>query len=275
MKNCFVIVNYNDYKSTKHLIDNIIDYKIIDHIVIVDSNSRAEEKELLKTIKNKKIEILWQDENLGYSHAINIGSKYLIEKYENVNLIISNSDILIMSEEDIERLIELLNYESIGIVGPQIIERGVILKGYKDISINTEILANIPLLNLFVSDKKCLYPESHYEGNMSIVEVINSAFFLISGEVMKKIGYMDENVFLYYEDYILSKKIRNMGLMVAICNDVRVKHGYSVSVDKNYNSRGKNKLLCESKLYYHTTFGNLNPIQRKLLKLVLKGKSII
>ena len=52
MKNCLIIINCNDYKSTKHLVDNVIDYKIIDKILIVDNNSREEERNLIKSIKN-------------------------------------------------------------------------------------------------------------------------------------------------------------------------------------------------------------------------------
>lgn len=34
-----VILNYNDYQTTKDMIDNIKDYDSIDHIVIVDNKS--------------------------------------------------------------------------------------------------------------------------------------------------------------------------------------------------------------------------------------------
>lgn len=269
MINCFIIVNYNDYKSTKHLVDNIIDYNIVDHIIIVDNASNSSERELLSTIKNKKIEILYEENNLGYSHAINVGSKYVIDKYKKANLIISNSDIVIMSEEDLIKLIDLLNYEKVGIVGPQILERGSILKGYKDISVNREILNYIPIANLFANDDIALYPDSYYIDDKSVVEVINSAFFLISSDTMKIINYMDENVFLYYEDYILSKKVRNNDLMVVVCNDVKIKHLYSVSVNKNYNNYKKTNLLNKSKYYYHTTFNDINLLQRHILKILL------
>lgn len=269
MINCFIIVNYNDYKSTKHLVDNIIDYNIVDHIIIVDNASNNNERELLSTIKNKKIEILYEENNLGYSHAINVGSKYVIDKYKKANLIISNSDIVIMSEEDLIKLIDLLNYEKVGIVGPQILERGSILKGYKDISVNREILNYIPIANLFANDDIALYPDSYYIDDKSVVEVINSAFFLISSDTMKIINYMDENVFLYYEDYILSKKVRNNNLMVVVCNDVKIKHLYSVSVNKNYNNYKKTNLLNKSKYYYHTTFNDINLLQRHILKILL------
>ena len=35
----FTIINYNDYETTKTLIDNIKDYKSIYKIIVVDNNS--------------------------------------------------------------------------------------------------------------------------------------------------------------------------------------------------------------------------------------------
>lgn len=267
MKNCFLIVNFNDYKSTKHLIDNIIDYQIIDHILIVDNNSSEKEKQKIKTIKNQKIEIIYNDDNLGYSQAINIGARYLIEKYGEINLIISNSDIIIMSEEDLIKLVDLLNYEHIGLVAPNIMERGLINRGMKRIKPSTDILLNLPLLRYFVSKKSLVYRDDYYEGETSIVDAISGCFFLISSVNLQKINFMDENVFLYYEDYILSKKINDLGLMVVVANNVRVKHNFSVSVDRNIPESEKYLMLKKSQYYYHTTYNNVNSFQRSLLKI--------
>ena len=34
-----VIVNYNDYETTKRLLDNVKDYKVLKEIVVVDNKS--------------------------------------------------------------------------------------------------------------------------------------------------------------------------------------------------------------------------------------------
>ena len=67
MQTGIVIVNYNDYESTFKLVENIKKYKIIEKIVIVDNNSREEEKEKLRTIKHNKVKIIENSENKGYS----------------------------------------------------------------------------------------------------------------------------------------------------------------------------------------------------------------
>lgn len=269
MKNCFLIVNYNDYKSTKHLVDNIIDYKIVDKILIIDNNSNEKEKKLLGTIKNKKIEIIYNEENSGYSQAINKGAKYLIDKYEKCNLIISNSDIVIMSEEDLEKMIELLNYESIGLVGPQVLECGEIVRGWKSPSPMVDFWLNFPVIHHLIRDKVSLYPDSYYEGKTSVVDVIGGCFFLISSEVLQRINYMDENIFLYYESNILCKKIHDLDLMVVVANDVKIKHNFSVSVDKSIKEKDKFKMLKKSQYYFQTTYNKANKFERVMLRFSL------
>ena len=97
MKNGIVIVNYNDYKTTKRLIDNIRDYKVFDKIVIVDNKSSDNSLKELKKLENKRIVVIDSGENKGYSYALNVGCKYLIDKYKECKIIVSNSDIIIQS----------------------------------------------------------------------------------------------------------------------------------------------------------------------------------
>lgn len=268
MKNCFLIVNYNDYKSTKHLIDNIKKYDCLEEIVVVDNYSREDQIELLTTMREENVTVLFNESNIGYSGAINVGAKYLIDKYKKCNIIVSNSDIVIMSEEDLEIMIKLLNKKEVGLVGPQILERGYILKGRKDASVNYDIASLTPVIKNFINEDKLNYDESHYIDDTSSVDVISTCFFLISSDTFLKINYMDENVFLYYEDFILCNKVRKLGLDVLLCNSVRIKHLYSVSVDKNFKSANKKKMLRDSVLYYHSTYHKINFIQKKLLKIV-------
>ncbi|MCX4365742.1 MAG: glycosyltransferase family 2 protein [Bacilli bacterium] len=267
MKNVFLIVNCNDYKSTMHLIDNIISYKSIEEIIIVDNASRHDELIKLNSIKRKKVKIIYNASNDGYSSAINIGAKYLIKKYSKCNIFISNSDIVIMSENDLIKMLEVLSLNNVGLVGPQILELGSIHRGMRELTPTMDFLLTVPILKNLISDNAYQYEEGHYEKETSNVDVISSCFFLISSEVLEKINYMDESVFLYYEDFILSKKIRNLGLDIVVQNEVKVKHLYSVSVDRIVKNVDKYKMLKKSQFYYHTTYNNANKAERILLKV--------
>ena len=267
MKNCLIIINCNDYKTTKHLVDNVVDYKVIDKILIVDNNSREEEKNLIKSIKNHKIEKIFNDENLGYSSAINIGAKYLIDKYGKCNLIISNSDIVIMDEKDLSELIDLLSYEKVGLVVPSLLERGKLNRGWKEIGAKTDFLLGIPIVRDFIEDNIIYYNKDYYQSDYSFVDIVSTAFFLITSDNLQKIGYMDEKVFLYYEGSILSKKIRDNDLMVVISNKVKIKHLYSKSVDNMITSYKKYKLFKDSQIYYHSTYRTVSKFALNLLRI--------
>ena len=267
MKNCFLIINCNDFKSTKHLVDNVKSYNCIDSILIVDNGSREEEKNLLSSLMGKNVDIIYNDDNLGYSYGINVGVKYLIDKYNKCNLIISNSDIVILSEEDIAILIKELNKVGVGIVGPQIMELGGISRGLKCVSPWIDLINTTPVIKNLVPDNVVYYNDTHFNCGSSDVDIISSCFFLISSETMKKINFMDEFVFLYYEDYILSKKIKNLNLSVKVVNTVKVKHLYSITVNKIIKNIDKYKLFKNSQYYYHTTYNDANRFERYLLKL--------
>ena len=267
MKNAFLIVNCNDYKSTVHLVDNIINYKCLDEIVIVDNGSDEEEKEKLEHLNANNVHIIYNRDNDGYSCAINIGAKYLIDKYKKCNIIVSNSDIVIMSEDDIVKMLKVLKDKNVGLVGPQILELGGIHRGIKELTPMMDFWLTVPVLKNLISDNAYLYRDDHYKDDISLVDVISSCFFLISSEVLEKIDYMDESVFLYYEDFILSKKIRKLGLDIVVLNDIKVKHQYSVSVDGIIKNVDKYKMLKKSQIYYHTTYNNANALERLLLKI--------
>lgn len=267
MKNCFLIVNCNDFKSTKHLVDNVKSYGCIDSVLIVDNGSREEERKLLSSLESKKVEIIYNDDNLGYSYGINIGAKHLIDKYGTCNLIVSNSDIVILSEEDVIILLKELNKDGVGLVGPQIMELGGISRGTKCVSAWVDLFYTTPIVNNLIPDRVVCYNENHFNSETSDVDIISSCFFLISSETLKNINYMDEEVFLYYEDYILSKKIKNLNLCVRLVNTVKVKHLYSITVNKIIKNIDKFKLFKNSQYYYHTTYNDANRFERYLLRI--------
>ena len=265
MKVCYIIVNKNDYNSTKHLVDNIIDYKIIDHILIIDNASTQEERRLIESITNEKLEKIYNGEDKGYSSAINRACNYLIEKYKDCIFIISNSDIVIMDESDIEKLVEDLSYECVGLVGPQILERGKILKGRMIPTPKQDIKSNFNM-----KYNKLEYPSDYYKNDTTFVDVISSAFFLMTSNTFKKINGLDDKVFLYYEDNILGYKIIQNRLYTMIDNRVKVKHKFSSTIEQEISDIKKFKILSESQIYFHETYSKAKSFDIFLLKLSLK-----
>lgn len=270
MQTGIVIVNYNDYESTFKLVENIKKYKIIEKIVIVDNNSSEEEKEKLRTIKGRKVKIIENIENKGYSYAINVGARYLISLYGKCNIIVSNSDIEIKDEKNIKELLKTLFSKDIAVASPVIFENGRLNRGWKLTSPRQDILMMLPKVYKFFENKFRYYKEDHYNDKTSVVDVVSGCFFLIKSTVLEDIGYLDEDVFLYYEENILATKLKELGLKSVINNEVVIIHNHSVTINKNINRKKKLKVLRNSQFYYEEKYNNASKFELFIMKMFSK-----
>jgi len=274
MKNCFVILNYNDYETTIKLVNNIKNYNIIDEIVIVDNNSTDSSFEHLKLLINEKITVLKNSSNKGYSSGNNLGCKYLIEKYAKCNIFISNPDIIIKAEKTLIDLLETFKLD-VGVVSPLILENNTYNRGWKLPTPFIDVLMNIPLIHNKVRKNKLLYSEEHYNKDIVDVEVVSGCFFLIRSDVLKKVNFFDENVFLYYEENILGKKLKDLNIRSVVNTKIEVIHNHSISIDKNVKKLKKIKILKQSQMYFEKNYNKANIFERMLLFITSKISLII
>lgn len=258
MKTAIVIVNYNDYLSTNKLINNIKNYKIIDEIVVVDNHSNDDS---INSIE-KSVTLLKTNSNKGYAYALNVGCKYLIDKYNECNIIISNPDIIVEKEEDIKTLLSRINNENV-IVGPTITENNSLNRGWKIPTFKDELLMNFNKKY----KKRILYSDENYKNDTTLVEVVSGSFFIINSNHLKDINYFDENTFLYYEENIVGVKTKELHKKVLVDNTVKVIHNHSITIDKNINYINKLKILKQSQNYFCKKYTNSNKFQLWLLKV--------
>ena len=261
-----VIVNYNDYKTTKRLLDNVKDYKILKEIVVVDNKSTDDSLEELRKLKSKNITIIDSGENKGYSYALNVGCKYLIDKYKSLNIVISNSDIIIESELDIKDLNSYISAKNV-IVGPTIIQGNDLNRGFKIPSPWQDIKQNIVFFGKMVLAKELSYPDNYYHKEISKVDTVSGCFFMIASKHLEEMGYFDENVFLYYEENIMGIKTKKLGKNIIVCNNVDVIHDHSVSIDKSLKRIKKYDILKTSQEYFEKKYNGASKIELLFLKV--------
>lgn len=261
-----VIVNYNDYKTTKRLLDNVKDYKILKEIVVVDNKSTDNSLEELRKLKNKKITIIDSGNNKGYSYALNVGCKYLIDKYKSLNIVISNSDIIIESELDIKDLNSYISPKNV-IVGPTILQGNDLNRGFKIPSPWQDIKQNIVFFGKRVLAKELSYPDNYYHKEISKVDTVSGCFFMISSKHLEEMGYFDEGVFLYYEENIMGIKTKRLGKNIIVVNNVDVIHDHSVSIDKSLKRIKKYDILKTSQEYFEKVYNGASKIELFFLKV--------
>ena len=258
-----VIVNYNDFKMTSRLLENVKDYKCLDKIVVVDNNSSDNSFDKLKEFESNRITII-KNSNRQYSSGLNVGAKCLIKKVGECNIIFSNSDIIIKGEEDLKRLSSDIN-KDIVVVGPTVEEKGELNRGWHLPSTNQEILFNIPLLSRYFKKKYLPYKEESYQGDTTIVDVVSGCFFVVDSKFLQDNDYFDETTLLYYEEQIFATKVKRKKKKELIDNRVIIIHDHSVSIDKSIKRVEKQRILKVSQRYYAKKYQKANKLQMALL----------
>lgn len=265
MKTGIVILNYNDYETTKEMISNIKKFKSLDVIIVVDNHSTDNSYSKLKKLESKKVKVIKSNENKGYAYGNNYGIEYLIKNYNVDNIIISNPDISV-SDKDIKKLVSDLELNPyIDLIAPYVDENGIISRGWKLPTYFDELLSNITFIH-HLAKKRMQYSDKHYQKQLSKVDVVSGCFFMIRRKSFEMIGLFDEATFLYYEENIIGNKLKKLGMNTYVDKDVTIKHNLSVSVDKSFNSLKKYKILKDSQKYYQKEYNNLNIFGMILLR---------
>ncbi len=260
----FIIINYNSSKDTINLLNAIKNFDILDLIVVLDNNSTDNSYEILKQYENDKIKVIKTETNKGYGAGINFASNYLLKELNDAYIIISNSDIEIKSNEDIKTLINRFKDNNIAVVGPTIIEDNKLSRGWKNSSPFYDGLCNLPLISRIFRDNS-KYKNNYYNKDITDVEIVNGCFFIFDGTYANNL--FDENMFLYYEENVLYKKMNNLNKQIVIDNTVKIFHHHSKTISKNVNRINKYKILKSSQYYFQKKYNNANLISRIWLKV--------
>lgn len=266
-----IILNYNSFEDTLKLVLSLVHSNL--NLVIVDNDSRdnsyAQLNHSLKEFEN--VHIIKNNANKGYSNGNNIGMKYAIEKLHPKYFLITNPDIEI-DTKFVEKMESYLNTDSqlAAVTGVMKSLNGEIFsssiawklpKGFDDIFLSSGLLGKLYNPVSYTS-----YNVLSKKNNIHYVDCIPGSCFMIKVNVMEQIGFFDENVFLYCEERILAKKIK----------DIKMKTGISLNdwFIHNHRSQGnfKNIILhkfwiSKSRLYYNLNYTHHGKIISPLIIL--------
>ena len=190
----------------------------------------------------------------------------MLKRYSDAYIVISNADIVVSSEKDLITLTKGLEKKNVGITAPTIIEHSIKNRGWKLPTPGQDILENLVYFGRKFQ-KKRMYPDSHYQKKMSVVDVVSGCVFLMKASTIRDAGYFDENVFLYYEENIMARKLETLQLKSVLYNDIAFVHNHSVSIDKSVKCLNKYKILKKSQAYFEKYYNHANRFERFLLWL--------
>ncbi len=268
MKVAAIIVNYNDIEDTEKYVKNISKYEIINRIVVVDNLSTTTGAfEKLKELEDNKVIVIQSEKNGGYDYGNNFGVKYLQSKNEEYDyIIISNPDIEV-TEEAIKHCLSVIDKdEKIGVIAPRMFNKEnkpIRRSCWKIRTFGLDVVCSTRFLELVFYKilRNGEYNEKDFQNEVLEVEAISGAFFIIRNNVLKEINYLDENVFLFYEEDILAKKLLEKKYKTISLNSEKFIHYESQTIGKVFNYYKKMSRLYKSKIYYHKNYNKINCIQ--------------
>ena len=264
-----IYVNYNSSNLIINSINSVIELTngVSYEIIIVDNNSRTEEKNKLKNYcNNNNITLIESNKNLGFGKANNIGSKYAKGEY----LLFLNPDTYLINNA-IKELFIFAKNNNISTCGANLFthtHKPTLSYWMLIPSISDEISAlfcNIPL--------KIRYLNSH-EHNLTAtpkeVAFITGADLMIQKKLFFQVNGFDEDFFMYFEETDLQHRIKNLGYKIYNIPSAKIVHLESQTLSSRTQ---KIQLFLESRRKFYLK--NHTITQFKIANTILKLNCII
>lgn len=245
-----IIINFNGWEDTKECLESLnkVNYDNFE-VVMIDNGSKdnfqfppfdfAQGK--IYNFKKLKIHTIFNEENLGFAGGNNQGIKLALDSPEGGAadyILLLNNDTRVESDFLTKLVEEAENDESAGIVGP-------LIYFYDD---RDKIWsAGGKITNYSTRGELIAYQEADEEEYQTAeqVDYISGTCLLIKAEVIKKVGLISEDYFLYYEDTDWCLRVSRAGWRCLFVPASKIYHKASKSaVEASYPY-----------IYYHSRNG--------------------
>lgn len=225
-----IILNFNSQywlKKTLHsLKEQYIDKtKTGVNVVVVDNASTDASVEMMRS-EFSWVELTVLKENVGFSAGNNVALKEVRTPY----VMLLNSDVELTADSNVDALLEYLeNHPKVGIITPAV----KLTNNKFDLASHRGEPTLWASLTYFTGGEK-LFPKSKlfgqyhqlYKDMTSIHEIdaCSGAAMIVRTSAMKKVGYLDEQFFMYAEDLDWCKRFREAGYSIVYYPEVSVMH---------------------------------------------------
>ena len=277
MKLALVVLNYNDADNTLKILGNVADYSVFDKVIVVDNASNDDSKIRLKSFceKRDKIFFVENQENKGYGAGNNVGI-FVAKKLGMDLALIANPDTDF--EERVIKVVKSVmvkNY-NISICAPLVETNDVygsrenVLKGASCWPMRDfmhSLVENGPICRRLFT-KALHYDRNFYNAKIRKVGAVLGALLMVRVEDFLRVSGYDENMFLYGEEDLLSKKMADIGKKTVVVTGYKYKHIHSASIKKSLKSLySRQKIREESTMYFYKNYLKINLLQQIFAKV--------
>lgn len=265
-----VILNYNSTADCRKCIGYLKQQQGIEaEIVVVDNFSRDDECKAVEALcRETECTFIANNKNIGYNAGNNVGLRYAAEKgYEYA--LIANPDMEFPQKDYLCKLVEKMQEdENIVVCGSDIIGPDGIHQSPMGRDENWQ--GSLGWIKEIFCGRKQQdkydfidnYKESHY------CHKVSGCCFMIRTDFLKKIGFFDEEVFLYCEEAILSRQVELSGKRMYYLATAQAQHRHIKSEKsapiKRFKTWGK------SRCYFIDKYSGWPWMTRQIAKLSMR-----
>lgn len=223
MKNLtIVILNFNSGEYLSKCLEsvNLVQEEAKISTIVIDNNSFDESLNLAQS-KFKNADFVKNVDNFGFSKGYNP----ILKKNSTEFILLLNPDCL-LEKGVVKKLLEDFDRDpKIGAATGKII----LPNGKIDLTAHRGFPTPWASLLYAFGDDSLYHLTNKVSDQVHEVDAISGAFFMTKKSVLEKVGYLDENFFLYGEDIDLSLRIKKADYKIIYDPSVKITHYKGIS----------------------------------------------
>ena len=265
-----IILSFNTKSLLKDCLSSLLakNQNIKMEVIVVDNHSDDGSVQMVQK-EFPQVTTIVNQENYGFSKGNNFGLKRASGDY----VLLLNSDVVFV-EDSIEKMVDLMDREEkVGISSCKLVgsdnkiqPTGGFFPTIFRVFAWMLFFDDIPILNRFFNS---YHPHASSYGEERQQDWVTGAFFLIRKQVIKDIGYLDENIFMYAEEMEYCYRAKKKGWLVKYTPMTKIVHLGGKS------GTAKGALLGEFKGIKYFFKKHLPAWQYPLLVVLLKLGSLL
>lgn len=262
MKVAVIVLNYNSSADCRKCISHLKRQEGVEiEIIIVDNRSREDDALAVKSLAAEQdCTFIAAKENRGYNAGNNIGLRHAAEKgYEYA--LIANPDMEFPQRDYIAKLVNLMESKpEVAVCGSNIIgmdnKRQNPWRFSKWWIYIPYLESLLRILNIY---SRVLPPVSAY------CDIVTGCCLMVRMNSICKMGFLDENVFLYCEEAILGRRVQRNGEKTYYFHETFARHCHIESQKGRFSKRYQQ--FWKSRCYYLKQYSGFNKFQLTIIGL--------
>ena len=251
-----VIVSWNVAQSLKRCLESVFTAKYPDlEVFVIDNASTDDSVKIAKSFPGVKVVANFN--NIGFPKAINIGLRQSRGDY----ILLLNPDTRIPKDFFVKALDFARSHPDMGVMGPKFTDPDGTPQG--------SVFPNITVPSVFKENwlgKKGLN-DKYTPNSTGEVFSLSGACMFFPRQILTKVGYFTEEVFMYYEDRDFCRRIKSAGLKVYFNSEITIIHEHGKASSQSAKANPTllpfwKGYLWDSSLWYN------GPIKHYLMTLI-------